>query len=127
MQHRLVRALALAVLATLIGAFHNGWRRWPVDLWPATGPPCPRPVELQTAKDWFVHRQCIFLDTRPTPEFERCHIAGAVREIPQWDDSGPRIVLCGPCPGQLCQTGCEVFVLNGGLEAWKESGCPVEP
>ncbi len=98
-------------------------------------------VDPGTLKSWLDERSAVVVDVREADEHAAERIAGA-RPVPlsRFDPTavpagdGPRVVLCcrsgkraAEAAGHLVRAGrSDVWLLEGGLEAWKAAGLPVE-
>jgi rhodanese-related sulfurtransferase len=126
-------ALALVALSVCLGVTCNGLRRAPVKL---LGPihQCPQPVTALSAQELHVARRGTFLDVRTHAEYLQSHVEEALHvptaELPERVDSlraAPAVVVYGEEAERAADLLCRarvsrVFVLHGGLQAWRETG-----
>jgi rhodanese-related sulfurtransferase len=99
----------------------------------------PRHVDPKTASAWLTASQAALIDVREPAEFAAEHIAGAMlvplskfdaRQLP--DTGGQKLVLqckSGARARQACarlnaDRHPDVWVLEGGIEGWKQAGLP---
>ncbi|MCU4743414.1 rhodanese-like domain-containing protein [Natronoglomus mannanivorans] len=101
-------------------------------------------VSMDDAIEWYEADDAHFVDTRGRPSYEDRRIDGAVLSpapdgmssdpVDDWDHDETIVTYCA-CPhsiavrrsASLIEDGYEnVFVLEGGLDAWAEEGQPME-
>lgn len=118
----------------------GGMLIWPLISRPGRGGREVNPVE---AVQLINHRDAVVLDVRDTGEFESGHITGSrhiplaqlpdrTREIEKFK-ARPIILSCrsgaraaGAATALRKQGFGEVFILRGGIGAWREAGMPLE-
>lgn len=104
-------------------------------------------VDATTVRDWLAKGQALVVDVREADEHARERLAAAtLAPLSRFDAATVHSVLPSEAPGRLvllCRSGrraseaagrlatsgslpgVELFVLRGGIEAWKSSGLPV--
>lgn len=101
-------------------------------------------ISIDEAYEWYENDDAHFVDARGRPSYEETHIDGAVLSpapdgmasdpVGDWDQEETIVAYCA-CPhsiavrrsASLIEDGYEnVFVLEGGLDAWVEAEYPVD-